>query len=96
MRIDDFSNKITALLFPKHETMLELGSEKIFETTELNHWVDKENELVNQSTIVQYIHEVNFEKGLFESLVEDTIEYEKQILFVKHTNVRVGIFFKPK
>ena len=47
-----------------------------YETQDLNHWTNGVNEVVNQSSIVQYLHEISFRKNLVENSGENAVAYE--------------------
>ena len=57
------------------------------ETIDKNQWPRNVNEVVSQSSIVQYFHELSSQEDLIETTVEHAVVYEKLFHLVKYANV---------
>ena len=67
-----------------------------YETGDIYQWVGNEIEEVNQSSTVQYIHEIDSGKVRNEKPVEYAVAYEKQFRMVKHSNVTMVEYYEYK
>ena len=80
VRIDKLGNKNAALLFQLRETKLKLVSTLCYETSNLNSSIDSVNGVVNESSFVQYIREIQFEKFFIEKPVEYAFVFETNFI----------------
>ena len=76
-----------SLAFQERDTKQKIVSNWCYETTFLYQCLDEKNELANQSSNVQYIHEMKFEEELKEISVENAVAYEKLFHTVKYADV---------
>ena len=60
-----FLNKNASLLYQISRNQEKTGCKKCYEKADLVHCVANENEAANQNSIVQYVHPIYFDKGLF-------------------------------
>ena len=61
-----------------------------------NRLIDNENKEAIESNIVQFIHQMNFGKDLFENWVEYSNAYEKIVHLVKYADVIIVEYLGKK